>query len=480
MTDHIVDNRERPEDTAGTPLPGRTAVVVGAGISGLCTAYWLREAGYSVTVLEKEGEPGGTMKTVKEGDWLIETGPNSALETTPLLGELFTGVGILPKRRYAGEESSNRYIVRSGRLYPLPMSPLAFLRSNLWSVGGKLRLFGEPFGGRARKEESVAEFVCRRLGKEFLDYAINPFVAGVYAGNPETLSVEHAFPKLHALERTYGGLLVGAIRSRKERKARKETAKNAARLFSFDEGMQVLPLALAGTLGRSVRYNTHVEQIIPQRAGASPIYTIRYTHDGVRATLEARNVILSAPAYATADIIRDIDPGMAQTLGSVYYPPVAEIFLGYRESDIGCRLDGFGFLVPGVEQRRILGCIWSSVIFPGRAPAGHAALTVFVGGARQPELAALDDGELLGLVRKDLGDLMNVRGVPVISKIIRWRRAIPQYTLGYGKTLQAIDRFEQNFRGAYICSNYRKGIAVGDCVMNAKRTVEIITGSQSF
>ena len=290
--------------------------------------------------------------------------------------------------------------------------------------------------------------------------------------------MQHAFPKLYALENRYGGLIVGALRSRKERKKRNETAKNIARLFSFDDGMQVFPKALAAVLGRSLHLNTRVEQIIPQKVGDRPLYTIRYTRDGTTSTMEARHVILSVPAYATAEIIRGIDPETANVLKSIYYPPVAEIFLGYRDSVIGTKLDGFGFLVPGREERKILGCIWSSVIFQNRAPAGHAALTVFAGGARQPEMASLEEKELLGLVRQDLADLMNVRGLPEISKIIRWGKAIPQYTMGYGKILQAIDRFEENFRGAYICSNYRRGIAVGDCVMNAKRTAEIIAGSQ--
>jgi oxygen-dependent protoporphyrinogen oxidase len=459
------------------PFSPRTAVIIGGGISGLCAGYWLQKNGFSVTVLEAEDEPGGTMKTIHQDGWLIEKGPNSALETTPLLQDLFTELDILPRRRYANEKSSKRYIVRNGILHPLPMTPFTFLRSNLWSSRGKLRLLGEPFVGRAKQEESIASFVRRRLGGEFLDYAINPFVAGVYAGDPESLSVQNAFPKLYALEKQYGGLLIGALRSRGERKKRKEIAKDRAKLFSFDDGMQSLPCALAKALGPSLHLNSAVKHIIPQKVGDRPLYSITYARDGITSSIEARHVILSTPSHATGDIIRSIDPATAQILASIYYPPVTEVFLGYKESDIHCPLDGFGFLVPEVEKRQILGCIWSSSLFPNRAPAGFAALTVFVGGARQPKLASLEDNELLQMVQRELDVLMKVRGTSVFSKIIRWNQAIPQYKVGYSKILQTIDRFEKNFRGAYICSNYRNGISVGDCVTNAKRIVETIVAA---
>ena len=183
----------------------RKVIVIGGGISGLIAAWWLHKAGADVTILEKDSFVGGTMHTLHEDGWLIETGPNSALETTPLFNEMFEGLGIDTERLYADERSNKRYILRDGKLHPLPMSPQAFLASSLWTLGGKLRLLKEPFIGRADKEETIAEFVERRLGREFLDYAISPFVAGVYAGNPEQLSVRSAFPKLYALEENMAG-----------------------------------------------------------------------------------------------------------------------------------------------------------------------------------------------------------------------------------------------------------------------------------
>lgn len=453
----------------------QSVVIIGAGISGLCAAYWLTKQGIAVTVLERDAFVGGTMKTFHDDGWLVETGPNSALETTPLFSRLFDELGIAGDRLYANEAADKRYILRNGLLHPLPMKPGAFLASRLWTIGGKLRLLREPLIGRSVKEESVAEFVSRRLGKEFLDYAVNPFVAGVYAGNPEQLSVRSAFPKLYALEEKYGGLIKGMIRSRKERKARNEVAKDRAKMFSFRNGMQTLPNALAAALGDSVRRNCSVERIIPMRAGKFPVYTVYWKENNEPRTIEANAVVLATPAHAAASIVQSIDPEMSKTLSSIYYPPVAEVFLGFRQSQVERPLDGFGFLIPEREKRGILGTIWSSSLFPDRAPAGHVATTSFLGGARQPDLAAKSEEEIQEIVMRELQSLIGAAGEPAYAKVIRWDKAIPQYNVGYYKTIQAIERFEQNFRGAFICSNYRGGISVGDCVICAEKiTTEIV------
>ena len=451
-------------------------VVIGAGISGLCTAHWLSKQGVTVTLLEKDSRAGGTMKTIRDNGWLIETGPNSALETTPLFNELFDELGIAGRRIYANEAADKRYILRNGELHALPMGPGAFLTSRLWTIPGKLRLLREPFIGRGRKEESIAEFVTRRLGQEFLDYAINPFVAGVYAGSPEQLSVQSAFPKLYALEEKYGGLIRGMIGSRKERKARKEVAKDRAKLFSFRDGIQTFPDALAKKLGDNLKLNCAVERIVPVRAGKYPVHVISYRQNDASYTVEANAVVLAAPAYITAGIIRSIDPEMAKTLESIYYPPVAEVFLGFRQEQVRRPLDGFGYLIPEKEKRKILGTIWSSTIFPDRAPAGHVASTTFVGGSRQPELAAGSEAQAAELVLGELRSIIGIEGEPAYSRVIRWERAIPQYNVGYYKTLQAMERFEENFRGAFICSNYRGGIAVGDCVISSEKLCNRVLG----
>jgi oxygen-dependent protoporphyrinogen oxidase len=446
-------------------------VVVGGGMSGLTTAWWLQRAGSEVTVLESGAAAGGTMRTVHDDGWLVEQGPNSALETTPLFGEMFDALGILGERAYADPASDRRYILRDGTLHPLPMSAGAFLRSRLWTPAGKARLLKEPFVGKGTREESVAEFVERRLGREFLDFAINPFVAGVYAGSPEHLSVRAAFPKLYALEEKYGGLIKGMVLGARERKRRAEKAKDRARMFSFAGGMETFPATIAKHLGRRIRTGVRVIRCTVQEGtGEGRTYRLDFEEAGRTLTLDADVVVFSVPAFVAAGLVRGIDRVLADRLAEVQYPPVAEVFLGYPEDRLGRPLDGFGYLIPAVEKRRILGTIWSSALFPGRAPSGHAALTTFVGGSRNPELLGRSDADLVAMTREELGEIMGVRGEPAFSRVMRWDRAIPQYTLGYGALLETLDRCELQQPGLFFCSNYRGGIAVGDCVMSGHRT----------
>lgn len=447
----------------------RKIVIIGAGISGLTAAYWLHKAGMDVEVFEKDAVAGGTMRTLRDGGWLVETGPNSALETTPLFEEMFEGLGILSDRLNADERSSKRYILRNAKLHALPMSPGAFVTSTLWTAGGKLRLMKEPLVGRAEREETIAEFVERRLGREFLDYAINPFVAGVYAGNPEQLSVRAAFPKLHALEEKYGGLIKGMIKGAKERKRRAEKAKDRAKMFSFRHGMATFPDAIASKLGNNIRLRRDVQGVTLQRG-----FDIRWHDERGSHTTVADCVIVATPAAAAARMIAPVSAELSSALSRIYYPPVAEVFLGFHGRQIGRPLDGFGFLVPAKEQRKILGTIWSSALFPHRAPLDHVALTSFVGGSRQPELCELDDEALLNVVESELQTIMNIRGGPVYSKVIRWPKAIPQYHLGHLDIVRAMEKCEDENPGLFFCSNFRGGIAVGDCVMSGKKIADRI------
>lgn len=452
----------------------RTVAVVGGGISGLTVAYYLRRAGLECTVLERDATPGGTMRTIHDAGWLVETGPNSALETTPLFGEMFEGLGILEERLYADPAADRRYILRGGKLHPLPMSPPAFLASSLWTIRGKARLLKEPFIGRSDREETIAEFVERRLGREFLDYAINPFVAGVYAGNPEELSVRAAFPRLYALEEKYGGLIRGMIMGARERKKRAEKAKDRARMFSFRNGMETFPLAAARSLGDRLWLECGVEEIACLPDGR---FRVRANRKGAPAELSADAVVIAVPAHVAGRLVRPLSAAVADVLGKVYYPPVAEVFLGFPAAAMTRPLDGFGYLIPAKEGRNILGTIWSSSLFPGRAPAGHVALTTFVGGSRQPRLAGLDEKELIRTVLGELRTIMGVTGEPVYTNVIRWDQAIPQYNLGYGAALQEIDALEERMPGLFFCSNFRGGIAVGDCIMSGERTARRITGA---
>jgi len=441
-------------------------VIIGTGISGLTTAYLLTKGGYDVTVLEKKKEPGGSIETVTEKGFLFDRGPNSALETTPLIGQIIEELGLQDQLVYANKEANKRYILRNNQLYPLPMSPPAFIKTKLFSAKAKIRLLGEPFMGRSNDGyyQSIAEFVKRRLGKEFLDYAINPFVAGVYAGNPEDLSVKSAFPKLYELEEKYGGLIIGTIKSIKERKRRAEKSKQSAKMFSFKNGMQTLPNAIASHLGEKVIFFSEVISIAETDKG----FQINYDNAGQINSIECNSVISTVPAYIAANIFKDWDERLTKHLQEVYYPPVLVLYLAYQKTDIGQPLDGFGFLLPAKERKSFLGAIWSSVIFPNRTDENKATFTLFVGGARDPEIGNVDKDILINKVRKEFEQIMKISGEPVFQTYKYWSNAIPQYNIGYIEHEKYFDEFERNNPGIILSGNYRGGISVGECIKNAE------------
>jgi oxygen-dependent protoporphyrinogen oxidase len=460
-------------------------IIIGEGITGLCVAYWLKKRGVKVTVLAKDTEVGGTMKSVQDHGFLYETGANTALETTPLFKELISDLKLESEFVYAHPEGKNRYILRDGILHSMPLGPVSFLSTKLFSPAAKIRVMKEPFIGRATKEESIAEFVERRLGRDFLDYAIDPFVAGVFAGKPEQLSVRSAFPKLYALEEKYGGLVKGMIKGAQERKQRAEKAKDRAETFSFVSGMQMLPRAIATSLGKSVILNAKVTNIRnlttarnePSNEPDARRYLVEYLHNDQEAEMEADSVVFAIPAYDASPIIKSLSVETARVLSSIYYSPIVSIFLGVNRENIGHRLDGFGFLVPSKEKRKILGCLWNSCLFAHRAPAGMAALNAFIGGARQPELTTLSDERIIQITMDELKSIMQLSGNPVYLHLTRWQKSIPQYEIGYQHNIDAFAQFEESLPGIVLAGNYRGGISVGDCVQNAHEIAKALSAN---
>jgi oxygen-dependent protoporphyrinogen oxidase len=452
-------------------------VIIGAGISGLTATHILHKVGYDVTVLERNDKVGGSIETVLEGGMMFDRGPNSALETTPIIAQLVEELNLKDQFVYANKEGNKRYILKDGKLHALPMSPPAFIKSKLFSGKAKLRLMKEPFIGRSTDGyyQSIAEFVTRRLGSEFLDYAINPFVAGVYAGNPEDLSVKSAFPKLYALEEDYGGLIVGTIRSIRKRKKRKEQSKQSAKMLSFKDGMQVLPKAIAGALGNRVKLNADVVSIRKTGEGK---FGVTYKNDGQTLTLLVDVIISTIPAYRAAELFSDFDYKFKDHCADIYYPPVLVFYLVYNKKNVGQTLDGFGFLVPSKERKSFLGAIWSSVIFPNRSDEDSAAFTLFVGGSRDPGFVDDNEEAVVKRVRNEFEEIMKIIGKPVYTSTRFWEKAIPQYKLGYVEHENYFDHFEKENKGIIISGNFRGGISVGDCIKNAELVVQKIKNLQ--
>lgn len=450
----------RPSDGPHVRLP---VAVLGAGVTGLTTAWQLQRRGIPVVVFEAGPAVGGVIQSVRDGEWLRETGPNSLFESSPEIRGILSALGLDSRRLEASPAAARRYVVRDGRLVALPASPLQFAASPLLSLPAKLRILGEPFIRRAPAEsdESVADFVTRRLGAEFLDYIVNPFVAGIYAGDPRELSVRQAFPKLHALEQAHGSLARGSLARR--------NASGGPRgaMVSFPDGLGEIPQALARALGYAVRLNHRAVRLA--RTGSN--WQVTYSADGLQGQEAFSAVICTLPPARIAELIwTDAPPATALAeLKNIEQPPVASVFLGFRRENVVHPLDGFGMLTPAVEHRRILGTLFSSTLFPGRAPAGHVALTTFVGGTRQPDYASLKDRELLAIVRGELAALLGVQGEPVVAHVQRWPRAIPQYGVGYQRFKDACLQAELSAPGLFIGGTCCDGVSLSNCLAAGER-----------
>jgi protoporphyrinogen/coproporphyrinogen III oxidase len=449
-------------------------LVVGAGIAGLTAAFQLTRRGLAVEVIDAGSRPGGVIGTERCDGVLYERGPNSILDSGPFINEMLAELGILSERVEMNAVAAKRFLVRAGTLTALPMHPRAFLTTPLFSARAKLRLLREPFIVRSSEdvEESVTQFVLRRLGREFLDYAIEPFVAGVYAGDPNELSVSAAFPRLHGIEQRYGSLIRGQILGARERARSGAKARTVAPSFSFREGLQTLTDALARRIERVATGTRAV------RVSREPDGTIVVTAEREGATFQkrARAVVLSVPADCAVALVRNFAPDAACALAEIPYAGVVSVVQSYRRSDVLHPLDGFGVLAPRAENRRILGTLFSSSMFDGRAPEGHALFTTFMGGRRDPDLLARPDEDLAAIAREELAVLVGARGAPVFSTLTRWARAIPQYTLGHLDRIRRAEQAQQALPGLFLCSSYRRGVAVGDCIKSGRDVAEAVLG----
>lgn len=437
--------------------------IIGGGVSGLAAAFLLKRIGYEVTLFEKSERVGGNIESVRIDGFLIEYAPNSLLKS-PRLVDLIRELELDAEVLAADAANNKRYVLQNGKLESLPMSIARMAVDDFFSWKAKLRLLKEPFvRSKSPENESVSQFLERRLGREIVEKAADPFIAGIYAGNPENLSVQAAFPRLYELEKEYGSLTTGSLLSKTEK-----TDKLFPRTFSFKNGVQTLTDKLARLLGQSCQTNTEVVSIDKTERGK---WVLR-TGSG-ESIFDA--LIISTPAAPAAKLIENIDAGLSEQLKTIYYPPIAMVFFGVKKETVAARLDGFGFLVPTSEKRKILGAIWNSSVFPDRAPAGYHLLTNFVGGARNPEMFEKSDEELFEIVYSELTDILAMDVMPAFRQIKRWPVAIPQYELGYDKIERTIADFENAHPGIFFCSNFYKGISVGDCVKNSYAVTDKIS-----
>ena len=450
-------------------LHGGRIVVIGGGISGLTCAYRLQRLGLPIILLEASDRPGGLVGSQEKDGFLFESGPQSFQGTAGIL-ELIGDLGIEDQLCKA-DPRAPRYVLRGGRLIKVPMSP-ALVTSSLLGMSSRWKLISEPFR-RTRpptEEESIAQFVRRKFGHEILEYLVAPFVSGVYAGDPEQLSLRAAFPTLEEWEREYGSVLRGAMKSRYAN----GESRSAPPLCSFRNGLNTLGQTLANKLGASVRLGARVDAVTKKEANGRSGYQIHVEQAGGRATIEAPAVVVATPTYVASPMLKAISSSLTQTLSGIAYAAVAVVASGYHSRQLGRPADGFGFLVPRAEKVRTLGTVWNSCLFPGRARDGAVAMTSFIGGATDPNILSNSADEISRVVREDNAKILDISGPAIATAIWKHEKALPQYNLGHVHAVRAIREAERLIPGLFFAGNYLQGPALGKCVEQAYETADAV------
>ncbi|HEV8075270.1 MAG TPA: protoporphyrinogen oxidase [Candidatus Acidoferrum sp.] len=454
------------------------ALVVGAGISGLATAYALQKAGIATRVVEAAARPGGVIQSVKRDGYLVECGPQS-FSGNGSISAMCRDLGIL-EERFLADPKAPRYVLIDGKLQNVPMGP-GLLASSFLSGGTRTAILRDIFGKSESPEpdESVAGFVRRKFSATLLDRLVGPFVSGIYAGDPEKLSLRAAFPILYEAEKASGSITRGVFKVIKERKAGNGTQPQApmekATLQTFREGNETLIRALAKRLGERLNCGTEVTRLEALDSGQEPkAARFRASLRGPRGeeSVDTERLILSVPTGAAGRLLEPLDLGFVAQLSAIAYSGVAVVSLGYRKEDVGDSLAGFGFLVPRSSGLSILGTVWNSSLFPGRAPQGEALLTSFVGGATNPAAIGKSPEQLASQVHREISPLLRLRKDPVFTNVTIWPRAIPQYNLGHTARIAAIEALRARFPGLYFSGNYLHGPAIGTCVEHALKVAD--------
>jgi len=434
-------------------------LVVGGGISGLASAWWMARQDLSVAVWERAARPGGKIRSSIRGGYTTERSASLVMNFRPEVNQLLAESGLDARKVLRGS-FPNRYLIRNGRLMPLPMTLAAMFSSSMWSRRARLRMALEPFIPRGRHgQETVAEFIERRLGRDMLEQAMEPYVAGPLASCPELAEARAVLPRLTELEQRYGSLTMGVLVHRLLRRR----SACASEAFSFAGGMSALVDSLASTPGLSFHAGCEVTALQPTRDG----WRVSATRAGGECTVHARQLVLSVPAHAASSLLAPLDPELGTLLGGIEYAPLSVVHLGLDRTAVRHPLDGTGFLVPrGERESRVLsGNLWMSSLFPARAPDAKALLTSYLGGARRPQAADWDDERSVSEVLSVLEPVLGLRGAPEMVHVDRHRRGLPLYHGAYQGRMQAIDDCVARLPGLWLAANYRDGVSIRDRIV---------------
>lgn len=453
-------------------MRAKRIVVVGGGISGLAAAHRLLELGLEktqVTLIEASERLGGTIETRRRDGFLLERGPDSFISEKPQAVALAKRLGLESRLIQTNEQFRRSFIVRNGRLRPVPegfqlLAPsrvMPFLTTDIFSVAGKIRMAADLLLPRQKgnDDESLASFVRRRLGQEALERMAQPMVGGIYTADPETLSLRATLPRFLDMERAHRSLILAMMR---QGQTRGTSGARYSLFLSFDEGTEVLTNALASTIS-----NVHLKTPIKELAFESGTWRIK---DESGSTIDAGAVCLAVPAYTAAKLLENVNPRISAQLNAIKYASTATINLAYPRSAIRHPLNGFGFVVPFVEKRSLIACTFSSVKFNGRAPDGHVLLRAFAGGALQPDIFAAPDMETR--IEADLRELLGITGEPIFRETAKWERSMPQYEVGHLDRIEAIENEVRELPGLALAGNSYHGAGIPDCIRSGEAAAE--------
>lgn len=436
----------------------RDVVVIGAGVSGLATAFHLVARGFDVQVLERQVRVGGNATTEKFDEFLMEQGPTTLNAAYPQAMESIRELGLDSSAIALGEGVRRRYLRNGSSLHGIKVGRLGFLLSGYLSPRARLSLAAEAFRRPRRDggEETIHAFVSRRFGAEFADKVVEPLAAGIFMGDSRELSIQGAFPKLVEMEQRYGSILRAVLAARRG-------SEPGRRLFSWPGGIATLPNALAARLGGRVQTGVTVSGL-SRTSGGFAIQTSRH------GDLHTRSVVLAVQPHVAASLLERLDPTGAQALAEIPAPAVAVAYLGYRRDQVHHPLDGLGYLSTRGADQIISGAQFASTMFTGRAPAGHVAISAYVGGARNPDAARLPGRELAALVHVELAETLGVHGSPVVTRTRSWPRGLPHYTLGHADRRSVIETAASRVPGLYVTGNFLSGVSVPGCLEQASKT----------
>lgn len=435
--------------------------IIGAGLTGLTSGFHLTKRNKQVIVLEQANRVGGQIHTHRKNGFVFESGPNTGVISYPEVAELFQSLGQTCILETALEAAKRRLIWKRDRFHELPSGPISAITTPLFRFTDKLRILGEPFRAKgSNPNESVGSLATRRLGKSFLDYAVDPFLSGVYAGDPMKLVTRYALPKLYNLEQNYGSFIRGSIAKAKQPKTERDLLATK-KVFSVEGGLENLVKALADGIGRDkIILNALDIQVSPLTEGG---WQLTYHTEEGEKSIKARKIVTTTGAYALPKLLPFIEHSDMQKISSLCYAPVVQISVGIKSADVD-KYCAFGGLVPSCEHRDVLGILYPSACFKHRAPEGGSLFSFFIGGVKHPEMLEKSDEELRELVCKNFHTMLGFPkdSKPDLIEIFRHQKAIPQYQIDSGERWETIKHLEERFPGLTIAGNVKDGIGMAD------------------